>query len=379
MAVSSKDRISTGKKHVGRRPTHTAREGQCGNFLTQRFDCIHAYDIETVTRRCGEIDLPALTEQVRSLFSVYDKKLNFESTGNKFHDAAMLSEAIKENVKEMDVELVEIDNGDTSSVEFVAYKLNDGLDTSNLYFLPIRILECVDDKLKEILLDFFAFLSQFSLFRLPYDSYEMCQALGIEYDADEIKYDPEVELSPEYKKLTDRYVQGDVRAYFDTITAKREAKKGCFHELVFEVREGMTNYDGGAYYQLPNGENRHVSELFEVLEEGIDLNTEDSLGNYDIAPIRYDLGDETFLEEEGCSDEMLCLDSLFTFSYGFSEDDDKSVGEVIDIFNRDNCNMGMPVLVEVEKISKCRYKLEPSDYPKRWSDWYKKLITFIYE
>lgn len=381
MAVSSKDRVSTGKQRVGNKPAHTAGAGLCGNFLTQCFDCIHAYDIETVTGRCGEIDLPALTGQVQHFLSVYGKTLHFESTGNKYHDAAVLTDIIKENVKEMDVELVEVDKGSTVSAEFVAYKVNDGLDTSSLYFLPIAIVHCVDGQLKEILLDFFAFLSHFSLFSYPYESYEMCQALAIDYDyMPKVKYDPDLveSLSPEFKKVADRYVDGDIRELFKDIEARREALYGNQWQLVEKVRHGMLEYEGKMFYKLPSGETRSVTGLFEVMEEGLQLNTEDSLANYDIAPIRCELGDESFCEEEGYSDEMISMDSLFMFCYGWG-DGDRTVERAINTFNQDNGSMGYPVLIEVEKISDCKGKVEPSDYPKRWYEWYEKLITFIYE
>ena len=381
MAVSSKDRVITRKECNRRKSAHTSREGLCGSFLTQHLDCIHAYDIETVTRRCGELDLPAITEQARHFMSLYDKELEFKPTGNKFHDAAILTDIIREKVKEMDIELVEVNDGETCENELVAYKVNDGLDTSNLYFLPIRIVQCVDDQLKEILLDFFAFLYYFSLFRLPYDSYEMCQVLCLDYEETEPKYDEDrlEGISPEYKKFTDRYVNGDIKELFDEIFKRRKDQAGQQWVLVEKVREGMNEYSGSAYYELPNGESRHVSELFEVIEEGIDLNTEDSLGNYDLVPIRYELGDEDFCEEEGCSDEMLCLDSLFTFCYGYSKEDDPSLENVLAVYNQDFSSMGYPVLVEVERLSRCTDKLEPSDFPARWYEWYRKVITFIYE
>jgi hypothetical protein len=379
MAFPSDYRKASIKEGQRGRSPRTAKQGQCSNFLTCRFDSLHAYDLETITGRCGEIDLPALTEQARQFLSVYDKPLKFRSTGNRFHDAVLLTKAIQKQIKDFSIELVDFDDGDhPAHRELVAYHVKDGLDTSNIYFMPIKILEHVDEQLREVLMDFFAFLFHYGMFIMPKSSYEMCYSMN--WDDCEDQYDEMAdEASPEYKAHTDRYLLGDLNTIFETIEEKKKAKAGCFFQLAEEVRFGMERYreSGHAYYSLPNGEQRPVSELFDVLEEGVKLHLEDSLSNYDIVPIRYDMGDESFCEEEGMSDDMVALGAIFMFSYGM--DDDPVVEKTIETFNNNDSSMGLPVLVEVHKISKCNEQIHVSDYPQRWTEWYKKILSYIYE
>jgi hypothetical protein len=77
------------------------------------------------------------------------------------------------------------------------------------------------------------------------------------------------------------------------------------------------------------------------------------------------------------SDDMVALGAIFMFSYGM--DDDPVVEKTIETFNNNDSSMGLPVLVEVHKISKCNEQIHVSDYPQRWTEWYKKILSYIYE
>lgn len=330
-----------------------------------------------MTGRCGDIDLPALTEQARHFLSLYGKTLNFESIGNKYRDAVILMDRVNEQVKDFTVELVDIGDREEEHRELVAYNVMENFDTSVIYFMPVKILECVDAELREVLLDFFAFLLYYGMFITPKSSYEMCFAMNWDDCSDQ--YDEYADPTSEYKEKTDRYLLGDINAVFEEMEKRVKQQAGCQRVLADNVRRGMYEYrnSGHEFYTLPNGVERLVSELFEVLEEGLELHMEDSLSNYDIIPIRNHLGDDYFCEEYGGSDDMIWLGSIFLFSYGM--DDDDVVKETIDVFNNNDSSMNYPVLVEVARVGKCSGRIEKSDYPERWEAWYKKIMEFIYE
>ena len=386
MAVSSKNRSGDSPRgKFGRAEKHTSRKRMCADFLTTHFDVLPAYDLPTVIARCGDIDLPTLESQAKNFLRIYGKDVEFEQSGNVCKNLQAISRALKENLPEIEgIELVNIDrDGEEKRQEFVAYEnvSEEDFQTMTLFFLPIKIVESVDEQLRDILIDFFVFIDRNMPFLHPKSSFDMSYSLGIDEDnEDEFNEEVTQDFCDEYMKLAERYVKGDINAVFDEMEARRRQCIGNEGLFTKELSEKMSHYktSGNKYYFTPNGNQKKVEELFRVIEEGMKLGREDNIFNYELRALRFRFGDDTFYDEYVETDEILDFDRQFMFSWGLSEDDDV-VDRTFDIFNADASNINGTVLLKTARITECHKKIEFGDYPKRWYNWFIDLLNCIYE
>ena len=227
MAVSSENRSSTCPRGKNRgQEKHTTRKRVCADFLTTHFEGLPAYNLPTVTARCGEIDLPTLESQAKNFLHIYGKDVDFEHSGNICKDLLALTNMLKDNLPEVEViELVaaETDDGEKHQ-EFIAYEsvTEEDFRPLTLFFLPVKIVDEVDEQLRDILIDFFTFLDRNSPFLPPKASFDMRYILGIsEDDDDQLNEEVVKDWSDEYKKLAERYVNGDINAVFEEMDVRR--------------------------------------------------------------------------------------------------------------------------------------------------------------
>ncbi|MBR6031395.1 MAG: hypothetical protein IKP36_05460 [Bacteroidaceae bacterium] len=354
----------------------------CADFLTTHFEDLPAYNLPTVTARCGEIDLPTLERQAKNFLHIYGKDVDFEHSGNICKDLLALTNMLKENLPEIEgIELVaaETDDGEKHQ-EFIAYESVNEEDFRplTLFFLPVKIVDEVDEQLRDILIDFFTFLDRNSPFLPPKASFDMRYILGIsEDDDDQLNEEVVEDWSDEYKKLAERYVNGDINAVFEEMDVRR--RNVVDSRFIQHLNEKIEQYkkSGKAYYFTPNGEQKTVEGLFKVISEGISLGLEDNIFNYELRSLRFGLGDETFYEYVE-TDEMLDFDRQFMFCWGLAEEDDV-VDRCIDMFNSDAGNFNETVLLKTARIAKCEKEVKFGDYPKRWYQWFIDLLNYLYE
>ena len=373
MAVSSGSRSRSGEGRRARREEDSPRQGLCGNFLTHQFAEYHAYELPTIVGRCDKIDLPALETQARHVFEVYGKQLEFTPSKNIYHDAYLLMKAIRGFVGDMEIELIGEDGSEKS--ELVAFKVDTDFNVSNIYLMPVKILEVVNSELRQILLDFFSFLLRFSPFSLPTESYEMCLAMGVDVDTEKYEEDRSG-YSDEFNEQADRYVLGDLHEIFMQMRAKVKdyINKGCVMELAKDVERGIEAYSGPSLYQLPDGESRSVKNLFALIKEGIELNIEDNITDYELLIHRMELGDQNLYREGGHSDNIPLLGYQFVFCY--AEDD--VVQSMTEMYNELHGGGDMPTLIQLRRLSRLKEPIVFGDYPKRYNDWLEKIYDSIY-
>ena len=382
MGLSSKYRSGTILRSESRgKKVHSSRKRKCTDFLTFHFDEIPAYEIETITARCGEIDLPTLERQTKDFLRIYGRDVEFVNTGNNCHDVITLNNLLKENLPEVrGIELVNPSSGMAEEKqEFVAYKeiSNEDFPIMTIFLLPIRIVECVDKRLRDILIDFFAFLEWKSPFLSPKNSMDMCYCIGCEGDY-ELDEDFKERNDEDYIKEAERYVSGDINDVFEEIQNKRRNQYGEYIDLCQQLEIKINEYlaKGRKWYKTPLGKRKQTRELFEVIKNGIALTLEDSLFNYDLRYLRYKYDDESFYEYVD-TDEIFEFERQFIFSWGLEDDDVTEY--LMEIVNADVCNISSTVLMNTARIAKCASPVEFSDYPKRWYNWYTKLLDYIYE
>lgn len=384
MEISSRLRAGTDGKRLQRGGNSGAcpakRRGK-PDFLTASIAPIHAYDIPTVTARCGEVKLSVLEEQAKHLLRIYGRDYSHEHSGNDLKDVFTLYKDIKQLLSdEVDVELVDIgqDEG-KSQQEFVTCSECD-FPTREVFFCPVRILDTIEDDLRDILIDFFAFLERTSPFTLPRNSYDMEYALGV-LDTDDDQFDEDIsaDWSDDYRKLAENYVKGDISKTFAEIQAIGKQFLCDTRPLAERIRKKMSDFKNpiSREYATPHGKEYIVSTLFNCIEDGLSICFEDSLFNYELRGIRYELGDSLFYADID-SDEIVDFDRCFLFSWGDC-DDDAVMYQTLEAFNGDMAQFCETVLLDVHRISKIDGKIEPSDYPKRWYEWYIKFLNCIYE
>lgn len=384
MGVSSKNRSGVVQRGATRgKEVHSSRKRMCADFLTYHFEELPAYDIKTVTARCGEVDLPTLESQTKDFLHIYGREVDITHTGNNCRDVVALNNLLKENLPDVDgIELVDAgeDDGEVRS-EFVAYKEIpcEDFPVMTIFFMPIKIVSNIDKGLRDILLDFFTFLDWKAPFLQPKASYDMCYSLGIEEDGDVIDDAFAENWAEDYRQEAERYVKGDINAVFEEM---KERKKDCYGNeqiLLNSIKEKINAYrkNGKKWYKTPFGVRKKTEELFGNIEQGIALTLEDSLFNYSLKMLRYKFGDETFFEYVE-TDEIMDFDRQFIFSWGLNEED-CITEDLMDCINADAGNISSTVLLNTVRISECDTPVKACDYPKRWYEWYIKLLNCIYE
>lgn len=347
-----------------------------------QFGEYRGYELPTLIGRFEKLEpdiLPELVSEARHVLEIYGKQLEFTESGNIYKDIYQLNKAISEQMKGFEIEIANVELKDQKPrKEFVAYRLidSDDFDVWELYLLPINILESVrNEELRQILLDFFAFLLYYSPFALPTESFEMCLALGVNIETE--KYEPEdvASMSEKYRMMTDRYVIGDLHDIFMWMRKKVKDYEGNRQLLAEDVRKGIANYSGPKYYRIPNGEKRTVKSLFDLIEQGLELNMEDNITNYELVVVRYELGDTDFCEDLGDSDNMPFLGSHFLFTY----DDDDIIENVIKNYNDNDGSRDAAILIDARRLAILDEPIKPRDYPKRYYQWFNNFHKSIYE
>jgi hypothetical protein len=366
----------------GRTKGHTTRARGCADFLTFHFDEIPACELPTVTARCGEVDLQGLESQARNFLRIYGKELDFKHSENKYRDVVALNEAVKSVAPEVGtIELVERREEDCLHQEFVIYKQCEGFEVMTLFLLPVWIVSTVDAELRDVLMEFFTFLDYHAPFIQPKDSFDVAYNLGV-LDRDDEEFDPEIECDwdEDYRTWAVRYTKGDINSVFEEIKKRRKPYAGRFEKLAESVRMKMAAYKahGTMFYETPKGEVRAVSELFEVIEHGLKINMEDCLFNYELRHLRFVYRDEDFLIEEYPRYDIFDFDRQFMFCWGLSEDD-PVVDKTVDSLNGDACNICETTLLNSVSLSECKGNVKFSDFPKRWFEWYRQIMHYIYE
>ena len=383
MEISSRHRAGTDGQRLQRRESgaYPAKRRGKPDFLTATIAPIHAYDITTVTAGCGEVKLPALEEQAVRLSRIYGKDYKPERSGNDLKDVLTLYNDVKKLLSDkVEVELVDIDRDEGNNrQEFVTFYECD-FPTSEIFFIPIRILETIDEDLRDILMDFFAFLERTSPFTLPRNSYDMEYSLGV-LDSEDDSFDPEItcDWDEDYRKLAERYVKGDLSKTFAEIEAIGKQFLCDTRPLAARIRKKMSDFKNPITreYTTPHGKEYIASTLLNCIDDGLNICMEDNLFNYELRGIRYNLGDSLFYSDID-SDKMVDFDRCFLFTWGDC-DEDEVMEHTLDAFNGDMGQFCETVLLDVHLVSRCDGKIEPNDYPKRWYEWYIKFLNCIYE
>ena len=382
MGVPSGNRTGvTQGRGSGRTKGNTTRKGMRPNFLNFQFGTLSGYDLCTVTARCEDIDLPSLEGQVKEYLNILGGDAEIERSGNSYKDAAKLIEKVKAKTDNEWVEFANVEEDDGSRhQELIGYNVCD-FDVYHLFFLPVKIVTSVDDKLRDILLDFFAFLDWKGPFLIPKAHYDFQYQLGIMDMDDDTQIDPEQSENwdDSYREWAERYVNGDINDIFMEIDQKRVNKHGDCESLVSDLNRKISEYreSGKAYYKTTGGKRMKVPVLLDLIDLGVQLTQEDNLFNYELRFIRYELGDDQFYDYDD-SDSIIDFDRQFALCYGLDEDDPVCEG-TIECLNNDAQSFGGTILLGIERFSgekKCKMK---TDYPKRWQEWFEKFVNCINE
>lgn len=379
MGVSSSNRSNIVLPRKGRRKEeHPSRKRMCANFLTFNFEELPAYDIPTVTARCGKVDLPALERQAKDFLRIYGRKLEIVHTGNNYYDVIVLFNQLKENLPEVSgMELVKSEDRQ----EFVAYKeiSQEDFPVMEIFFLPVQIINNIDECLKDILLDFFAFLEWKSPFLTPKESVDMRYCLDL-FDEDDAFCAEDIEgFGEDYRRQAERYIHGDINALFDEIVARKYSYAVNEQILQKTINKKIEVYKntGKDIYFTPGGKQKQAKELFETIEQGITLLSEDNIFNYELKALRFKFDDHTFFEHVE-TDEIFDFDRQFLFCWGL-EEDDGIIRNLMECINADAGNISGTILLNTARIAETKSPIVFSDYPKRWYNWYIKLLNSIYE
>lgn len=375
MAVTSGHRGSARQQVRERRANrNTSRSRECSDFLTCSFDDVPAYTLNTVRAKCGDIDLPALEKKVGVFLRTKGKELEYEHTGDEYQDVVRLVDCLKSDTDDYSYELIKRDETDEQLI--IAYKESRDFIEESVYFMPVKIVSCVDDQLKDILLDFFAFLDMESPFIKPKDSMDMHFTLGID-EEDDYKLDESVasDMSDEFRKLAENYASGEINDVFEEISSRRRSYAGICNKLTQKIKDSISSYkkNGSKFYKISSDKKHDVEKLFAAIEKGITLCLSDSLFNYELDALRRTVSESLF---SGYPDEVMEFFRQFLFSWSADEDDPLNE-EVVKIFNEDSYNVSPTTLFDYVIIDGESNK--SSNYPKQWSDWYFELLECIYE
>jgi len=382
MAVSSEFGKRFGARgSLGGKQSRPAKARMFDNFLNFRFEELSASKLETVTERCGGVDVVSLTKQAANYFRAIGKQFDFRQTGKVFQDVSSLLEMLRGNLGEftgIDLVKVKDEGSQMPHDEFVIYREFDDFDTYKLFFMPIKVLSLVDVELREILTDFFTYLEIVSPFLLPDASYEMRYCLGLNDDADNIELEDFMgESKSDYALLADRYVNGDIARYFKEIRKRRIRYATMRGALVNKMRQGIRRYreKGIESYPITPYACKPTYLLLDFLEKGIELYNEDNLLDYELRFIRYRLGDESLLDDEVDAYEVMEFERQFLFTW---EMDDEVMKTVIDVFNS-SADASATILLQAVPLSSVKDRIEKSDYPMRWLEWYLDFLDCINE
>lgn len=378
MGVSSNNRANiVQREKVGRKEVHSSRKRMCADFLTFNFEDLPAYEIPTVTTRCGEVNLPVLERQVKDFLHIYGRELKIAHTGNNYYDVTVLFNQLKENLPEVSgMELV----GSENRQEFIAYKeiSQEDFPVMTIFFLPIQIVTEVDDGLRDIMLDFFALLEWKSPFLTPKASVDMRYCLGLFDEVDEFDEENTESFGEDYYQQARRYVRGDINAVFDEIVVRKRSYNGneqVLHKTIDKKIKAYEKTDKNIYF-TPSGQQKQTKELFKIIEQGIALLYEDNIFNYELKALRFKFDDHTLFEYVE-TDEIFDFDRQFIFCWRL--EDDEIIGNLMDIINADAGSISGTVLLNTARITEVKSPIVFSDYPKRWYNWYLKLLNSIYE
>lgn len=382
MAVPSSNRSGVVSGREQRREKgRSTRKGVCSDFLNFQFENLSGYDLCTVTARCEDIDLPAIEGQVQEFLHVLGSDVEVEHSGNPYKDAANLIEQVKGKTDNEWVEFanVEDDKGNRHQ-ELIGYTVCD-FDTYHLFFLPVKIVTGVDDDLRNILMDFYAFLDWKGPFLSPKAHYDFQYQLGIMDMEDDCQIDPEQSemWTDEYREWAESYVHGDINKIFEEIEDRRRKFAGNPEGLVNRICKNVKAYgqSGKAYYKTGKGHRNKVATLLDLIYQGIQITLEDNLFNYELRFIRYELGDNSFFDWDA-NDDMMDFDRQFALCFAL-DDEDSVVEGTRECLNNDAGNFGGTVLMGIERFSGEKKIKMKTDYPKRWNEWFEQFIKYTYE
>ena len=382
MAVPSSNRSGVVSGREQRREKgRSTRKGVCSDFLNFQFENLSGYDLCTVTARCEDINLPDLENQVSGFLHALGCEVEPEHTDNPYRDAARLIEQVKGKSDNDWVEFADVEEKDGSKhLELIGYTECD-FNTYKLFFLPVKIVENVDDDLRDILLDFYTLLDWQGPFLSPKEHYDFQYQLGIMDMEDDCQIDPEQSemWGEEYTDWAKRYVNGDINKIFGEIEKRRRKFVSDYEGLAAAICKKVKAYgkSGKVYYKTAKGHRNKVATLLDLIYEGIKITLEDNLFNYELRFIRYELGDESFYDWDS-NDDMIDFDRQFALCYAL-DDEDPVVEGTIECINNDAANFGGTVLLRIERFSGEKKKKMKTDYPKRWNKWFEKFMTMTYE
>lgn len=318
--------------------------------------------------------MPALEKKVGVFLRTKGKELEYEHTGDEYQDVVRLVDCLKSDTDDYSYELIKRDETDEQLI--IAYKESRDFIEEFVYIMPVKIVSCVDDQLKDILLDFFAFLDMESPFIKPKDSMDMHLTLGID-EEDDYKLDESVasDMSDEFRKLAENYASREINDVFEEISSRSRSYAGICNKLTQKIKDSISSYkkNGSKFYKISSDKKYDVEKLFAAIEKGITLCLSDSLFNYELDALRRTVSESLF---SGYPDEVMEFFRQFLFSWSADEDDPLNE-EVVKIFNEDSYNVSPTTLFDYVIIDGESNK--SSNYPKQWSDWYFELLECIYE
>ncbi len=213
-----------------------------------------------------------------------------------------------------------------------------------VFYTPIVCLEYLHGTLRELMLYVFRLFIWEQGFTLPQDNWYFMNVLNL-YD-----FEDEQEEDEDHYPLYHSYREGHVRALMDEIVDY----KG----------------DGAALIEKARSENVRP-DMLACLEKGLALLREDRIDRFDYNPSR---SQSTVFDNY--YDEMLHIGTLCTLTYGLP-DNDEIVRDALSYLNSDAENCGLFEMYDVHEITPEYKEWKPSDFPKRFNEWYVEFLKMI--
>lgn len=294
-----------------------------------------------------------LMTDVAQYLTVNGKEFSFVPTDNPLDDLSRLF-ILADEAKPDGIELAIDYDEKRNRIVFLEYA-ECKFDYYTLFFLPVSFIEKVPENLRTLMEELCGYVSQYCYLETPENHFDLSFALGL-WDND-FEERMEDEDYVEYAKFIDSYMNGDINALIHRCVQYPKNIVDTINQLNIEIE---------------NHKGTPLGNLLECFQKGIKLLESDDLADYIISPdhCSIDYFDDT-------NDDRLDLMRLFAMVYDIA---DPIVESATECLNGEAGILEIPSIYDWRLITQdITFPFKPSDYPKRWCQWFNDLTSAIEE
>lgn len=370
-----------------KRKAATSKLKGCDNFLNTEIKPIKGSELYRTDQLIDTASVKRLTEITNAFLARRHVPRLCTLTGDITTDVLTIINKLSENVdSDEDVEICRVsDNAGHTNPQIVVSKESQ-FDTFQLHVVPVSILDFVHESLRNILVEFFAYLWLNCPFNIHGEETIISYVLGVDYwDTDGnpvfgVYNEEDDDIDKGFKHWRNRYTKGDIKELLDEIISVGKSFKDTL-SLSRKILEDVKKEESSPYnstFRTMQGVEHQTKELFQLIKDGLEImDSPDCISNYYGVCVKEDLGDD--FEGIYGYDEECCFDlqNLFVFGYG-NTDNDPVIEEVIDNMNSCSDNYASPLILYkvLDESGECDLS---DDYPYRWQKWFYDFYKVIDE